>query len=85
MAKITIDVDTTELGEVLGEIERLCARIASPPKHVEARVERIRAACKPPVDPDTVRVEGAGGKFVVRPGSELLCLLVDLRVLAGER
>lgn len=84
MAKATIDVDTTEVVEVLGEIKGLRARIGSPPKHVEARVERILAACKPPLDPDAGQVEWTGGKFVVRPGPELLCLLVDLRVLAGE-
>lgn len=85
MAKITIGVETTEVVEVLREIKGLCAQIGSLPKHVEARVERILAACEPPLDPDAGQVEWTRGGFVVRPGPELLCLLVDLRVLAGER
>lgn len=84
MAKATIHVDTTEVGDVLRELERLRARIGSLPKHVEARIERIQGASETPARRDVVKVEAIEGRFVATPGPELLCLLVDFRVLAGE-
>lgn len=85
MARTTISVDTTEVREVLDEIGALCRQIASIPNHIERRVDRIMSARARGAIEEACEVRLQKGGFVASPGSELLCLLVDLRVLAGKR
>lgn len=85
MARTTINVDTTEVCEVLDEIGTLCRQVANLPNHIERRVDRIMSARERGAIEENCEVRFQNGGFVASPGPELLCLLVDLRILAGKR
>ena len=85
MARTTISVDVTEVREVLDEIGTLCRQIAELPNHIERRVDRFISARERGATAEFCEVRFQKGGFVASPGPELLCLLVDLRVLAGKR
>lgn len=85
MAKATITIDMAEVGEVLDEIVGLAGRMPSLPKHVERRLDRLRDMRARGELGAVVELRSEARRLIAIPGPELLCLLVDLRVLAGQR